>query len=509
MVWDIAPTGDGFMASNDRRTHGNQHAHIARKVFRVSSSCPVAPAGDARRPLRAHLLNGASSVALSVASMIVALGVCMPGNARAQTTVNPNQTTTFTLDPLQNPIVFGAGTNIDTSATIPADAIFGGAGTAWDVTTQGTIQGNRRGVSLGGAGSSLINSGAISETSNFVDSGAVVLDNGGTVTNQQNGAITALSVGVEIDGARGTVINASTITATDGAGVLLVQSGDVTNQQGGKITGAFFGVRILGLPDGTVTNADEIKATDTAGNGVDGLISSVTNQTGGKITGGATGDGVHLRTGGTTVTNEQNATISGGANGISTNGSVTVTNDGSITGDIAINAQFGTATVTNGTATGTNGARSISGVSSGIFAKDITVIGNIGTIEATGTGAAAISAANSVDVINSKTIQAIGLGQSAGISVSLPTGTATVHNLSAGTISGNAFGIHAANLNVINESGATISSAGVGIQGSGTITNGGKISGTSGSSIVFGGTGTNTLTLQTGSELVGAARGAR
>src|SRR5258708_29839086 len=115
----------GFMVSNDRRMHGNQHAHTVRKVFRVSSSCPVAPDADMRRPIRARLLGGASSVALSVASMIVALGVCMPGDARAQTTVNPNQTTTFTLDPLQNPIVFGPATNIDTSATIPADAIFG------------------------------------------------------------------------------------------------------------------------------------------------------------------------------------------------------------------------------------------------------------------------------------------------------------------------------------------------------------------------------------------------
>ena len=73
--------------------------------------------------------------------MIVALGVCVPGDAQAQTTVtvNPVQSTTFTLDPAQNPIIFGATTNITTPATTLINAVTGGAGTAWIVTNQGTL----------------------------------------------------------------------------------------------------------------------------------------------------------------------------------------------------------------------------------------------------------------------------------------------------------------------------------------------------------------------------------
>ena len=49
---------------------------------RAKKACHTVP-----RSVRAHLLRGASSLALSVASTIVALGVCP--SAQAQTTVNP------------------------------------------------------------------------------------------------------------------------------------------------------------------------------------------------------------------------------------------------------------------------------------------------------------------------------------------------------------------------------------------------------------------------------------
>ena len=123
------------MVSNDRRTHGNQHAHnqhahTVRKVSRATSSYTSARAAETRRPIRARLLGGASSVALSAASVIAASGVCVPGDAQAQTITQ--------LSPLSlsnNPIVLGPATNIDTTATVAAHAIFGAAGTAWDVTT--------------------------------------------------------------------------------------------------------------------------------------------------------------------------------------------------------------------------------------------------------------------------------------------------------------------------------------------------------------------------------------
>src|SRR5262249_34969669 len=150
------------------------------------------------------------------ASTILALGICMPGDAQAQTTVNPVQTTTFTLDPAQNPITFGPATSIDTSATFNSDAVSGDTGTAWNVTNQGILQGNRRGVSLDGAGSILTNSGTISENSNLINSGAVVLGHGGTINNQTNGTISGIDDGVRVEGAAGTITNAGTITASEG-----------------------------------------------------------------------------------------------------------------------------------------------------------------------------------------------------------------------------------------------------------------------------------------------------
>ncbi len=320
-----------------------------------------------------------------------------------------------------------------------------------------------------------------------------------TVNNLAGGKIIADGAnGIAVDGFAVDVTNAGTIQAVNGVAIGSEDAITVSNNGNGTTTGIITAGQfaISGTTITVSANSGLIEATN--GDAIFATTDADIHNTGGKIQ--AAGRGIFA--GGTaTVENLVGSSITGAAAGISA-ATVNVTgNDGLISGDIAINAS-GTATVTNGSGT-------ISGVSSGIFATDVKVKGNSGTIEATGTGAAAVNGTNSVDVTNSKTIKADGLGQSAGINVFSSTGTATVHNLSGGAISGSAFGIHAANLDVTNDFGATISSAGVGIQGSGNVTSAGKISGTSGSSIVFGGTGINTLTLQTGSELVGAARARR
>ena len=511
-----------------------------------------------RRALRVRLLSGASSLALPVASMIVTLGVCVPRDAQAQTTVTPVQTTTFNLNPFESQIIFGAGTNIDTTATAGVDAIFGDTSTIWAVTNQGTIQGSLRGVFLGGAGSSLINSGTISQTGNLVNSAGVRLDNGGTVTNQANAAIIG---GVEIDGAPGTVTNAGTITAPISTGVFLTKGGTVTNQVGGTIDGKFFGVLFSGL-SATVVNAGSITTTGPTGNGVSSSTStaiSVTNQTGG--------------------------TISGTVNGISSNGTVTAINDGTITGDgsgiiartVNVNSNAGkieatgtsvltpvaairavidadinntngliqaitpdgggagilagAATVANtgnGTTTGI-----IAGDAFGISATIVHVTGNTSVIEATGvngiaikgtditvdsnsgsiratnnTGGSAISGKNVTVTGNAGRIEATGVN-GAGIQAST---TLAVNNLNGGIISGGGFGIFAntaSTVVVTNAAGGTISGGGVGLEilGSGTVTNAGTISGAT-NSVDFNSVGsTNTLILQTGSVLIGDAVG--
>src|SRR5262245_35541326 len=163
----------GLMAANEGRALDNQRTYLAcngsnKELFRGLNHSDGRPAHGRTR---AHLRNGASRFALSVASTIVALGVCTPDDASAQTTVNPVQTTTFTLTAAQNPIIFGSATNIDTTAINAADAVSGAAGTAWDVSNQGTVKGNYRGFFLDGAGSTFTNSGAVTQTSNLEESG--------------------------------------------------------------------------------------------------------------------------------------------------------------------------------------------------------------------------------------------------------------------------------------------------------------------------------------------------
>ena len=145
-----------------------------------------------RSSLRLRLLSGAASFALPVASMILAVGVCTPRDAQAQTVVNPVQTTTFVINTNQNPIAFGTATNIDTTAVVDSDGVFAGGGTAWSVSNQGIIKSTFHGVFLAGAGSSFINSGSISATSNLGTSAGIFLTTGGTVTNQANGTISGI-----------------------------------------------------------------------------------------------------------------------------------------------------------------------------------------------------------------------------------------------------------------------------------------------------------------------------
>src|SRR5690242_4404366 len=262
------------------------------------------------------------------ALMVSAAPLVAVASAQAQTTVNPVQTSTFTLSPTQNPIVFGASTNIDTTAATPvvttAIGVTGGSGTAWDVTNDGSIQGNNRGVSLDGAGSALTNNGAISATSTKIDSAGVFLSSGGSVTNTGLGSIKGIGTdGIRVEGGAGTVTNDGNITSdATTAAFLDAGGGSVTNLVNRTIRGRFFGVLVLGLPAGTVTNSGSIDATDTAaGVGVAGLLQTLTNKTGGTISGGHTG--VELRSTNATIVNEANATISGGNIGITGPGSIT------------------------------------------------------------------------------------------------------------------------------------------------------------------------------------------
>jgi outer membrane autotransporter protein len=279
------------MVSNNRHAHDGQHV---RPVWNVLSVASFSRSADdrgraARSSIHARLLSGASSLALSVASMIVALGVCVPGDAQAQTTVNPVQTTAFTLDPAQNPIIFGAGTNIDTTATGFPDAVFGANGTAWTVTNQGTLLGSLRGVFSSGAGSALTNSGSITGAA---DAG-IELFAGGTVVNQVGGTISGRLSGIKVSNGVGDITNAGTITgllSSASFGIDLVNGGTVTNQVGGTINGGGGGIVISSVA-GTVTNAGTITGVAGGSSVIFGGTgtNTLTLQTGSVLTGDAVG----------------------------------------------------------------------------------------------------------------------------------------------------------------------------------------------------------------------------
>jgi outer membrane autotransporter protein len=416
------------MVSKDRRAQNKQKENVTTVSDRRRAT---------RSYVRARLLSGASSLTLAIASTIVALGVCIPGDAHAQTTtIHPVQGTTFILDSAQNPITFDSQTNITITGSSAA-AVTGGAGTAWDVTNLGTLAGTSNGVFLSGAGSKFTNGGGgtisggatdsvvelfaggtvinqangtisgglngitiigggdVTNAGNVTGTGSGVSINGGaTVTNQLGGTIkgdvgilisagagdvtnagmiTGVTKGISFAGAGSSLVNSGTITQTDtsssvSSAVFLANGGTVTNQAGANITAAINGIFAQdgGATPTTVDNFGTIKATDGLGTGVRGNVSSLTNHSGGKITSG--GEGINLSTVGATITNEQGATITGGSGGLGVAGIVvngSVINAGTISG-VSESVRFiGSVTntltlqagsVLNGNAVGSTGA---------------------------------------------------------------------------------------------------------------------------------------------------------
>jgi len=231
-------------------------------------------------------------------------------------------------------------------------------------------------------------------------------------------------------------------------------------------------------PAGTTVSAGAIGITDT-------VTLTVTNQ--GTITGTVEGIATTI---GANVTNS--GLISGNI-GIFTSGNINATNSGTITGTLdAIVSTTGTVTVVNsGTiskanpATGVgifgnvvnvtnSGTVSVVGTSNNaIDSATSTMVNNTGTVSATGNNSAAINSAASVTVTNAGTVSATGSG-SFGINGG---NAATVTN--SGTVFGTIGGVIASQVNV-NNSGSIVSQ-GNGISAiNATIGNTGLITGTAG-----------------------------
>jgi adhesin HecA-like repeat protein len=360
---------------------------------------------------------------------------------------------------------------------------FGIIGRGATVTNAGDISGEAGVVEVGSAGM-VTNSGAITGTkvgsafffgTQTLGDG-VLMNTGGALTNKGGGTITGAADGVYIGGGTGTVTNEGAISGSS-IGIDLTGGGSVTNEAGGTISG-YAGVDISGGA-GTVTNAGAISRSGYFGNGVFLYAGgSVVNEAGGTISGdvavGIAGAGtvtnagkisavlqsVYLATG--SLINETGGTISAyGVNGIGVEiDGGTVTNEAGAT--ISANAvgvfnEGGTVTVTN-EAGATISATRADGVGVGSSGSSLTVQ-NYGNIVSNGNG------------------------------VSIYYG-GVVNNFKGGAITGKVGVSMGSTYNGTPE----------------TVTNAGTISGSI-ASVEFAGAGANTLTLETGSTLIGDAIG--
>ena len=204
----------------------------------------------------------------------------------------------------------------------------------------------------------ITNRGVITGTTGI----GVDMENGGALGNFDGGTITGVGTGALVWG--GTVVNdgagsrISATDATDGIGIEMAMSGSVTNSNGAAIQGGLYGVAMF--EGGTVVNSggatiagsvgEGIYATGGAahitntgdGSAISGLWGVYTTDAGATVinTDGATitGDnqaGVYL-SGGGTVFNGAGSTISGTFYSIYASQETTVTNAGTLAGDVRL-----------------------------------------------------------------------------------------------------------------------------------------------------------------------------
>ena len=177
------------------------HISPGREVGSVALSAAPRPVASRRR-----WLASTSGVRIPIASAALALGVALSGEAHAQATVNPVQTTTYTIKPASNPITFGSATNINTPAF--SYGVVGGAGIDWNVTV---LAGARISAGQGGiyieTQGTVTNSGQITAaTSGIFAGGRSVV----SVINQASGTITGTNFGV-VGNTGSSVVNSGTI----------------------------------------------------------------------------------------------------------------------------------------------------------------------------------------------------------------------------------------------------------------------------------------------------------
>jgi hypothetical protein len=344
--------------------------------------------------------------------------------------------------------------------------LIAGSGTVVNMSNGGTaamISSNfGYGISIGGSGALVSNTGTIENS--------VRIENSGTVFNRDNGSI----VGAVLFLGQGTVCNQGSINS--GTAGVYIKGGSVANYAGAGIFGARYGVQIENS-SGSVNNQGTITATDVDSVGVYlGSGGQVTND-GGTITGGRVG----VQAGDAFAAIDNSGSIGGaiylggngsianygmiGDGGILIRGAGVVTNGGSIL-EVSIygdGIQLASGTMTNlagGTIAGGSYGVTFTGTGADLLTNDAAAAIS-GATDGVGFGNQAASLFNAGNIA--------GFG---GSGVNLPGGGYILNDGSGTNIYGHVSGVDSgriATLHLINDSG--IFGGKYGVIGTGTVDN--------------------------------------
>jgi uncharacterized protein with beta-barrel porin domain len=191
----------------------------------------------------------------------------------------------------------------------------------------------------------------------------------GTINNGVGSTVIGSRTGIEFDS--GTLSNFGAITGTSQTGILVTVGATITNYAGGTITG---GQYAIGGGTGTTSIANYGAITGLTAWGISGTTVTVTNYAGASITGplwGISGSDTASVTNSGTVTGN----LAGGGIGVHGNNGVTVTNNagGSITGSL-----YGV--YTNGAGAVSNAGTVTGGGTAIVFGSGGSSVFNAGTI---------------------------------------------------------------------------------------------------------------------------------
>jgi hypothetical protein len=416
---------------------------------------------------------------------------------------------------------------LDNTGTVTSNGAFAVVSNKGDVKVNQNVIGNTGTITANAAGGIAIQAAGTATVANIGNSvtTGVILGNtnaikGQTVTVTANtGKIEATAGGgVAINSTGNADITNSNIIQATQPNAIAIQAGGtakVSNAAPGVITGGRFAINAQAV--NLTGNSGRIEATESGNSVNDGVaINAATDAT---ITNSGTireiaNVGTAIAAGGTaTIANLASGTVTGDAIGIVAKTVNVLGNAGTIEGisgsgplgAAAISGDVVTVTANSGIIRDTAaGGRAIN-ASNGASQATVTNLAG-GSIIADGTNGVAIDAGNKATVTNAGTIQAANGVAIRSTNTPAAPASAIVTNQNGGKIIAGGTAILADTLSVTNATGASITGD-TAIQGAGSVTNAGTITGTT-ASVQFTGTGTNTLTLQTGSVVSGAAQGA-